>query len=183
MRNRTGLLLGVFVLLTGFLMICLGAFFIASGSVFSCWGSQMLAYLLLPLGFGVLLSGIFWSTCRQASKSKGVFSHVLGQHLVQVAPSLVTVDRPDFYPPAYEESTDMAKWSHSTDTEVSRGPPPQYTERSLEFVRENEVHAEAPPAYEESRPAWSPLQSLSATPGHARGTVIRQTLALSGEAC
>ncbi|XP_045325600.1 transmembrane protein 252 [Leopardus geoffroyi] len=98
MRNRTGLVLCALVLLTGFLMICLGAFLISSGSMFNCRGNLILAYMLLPLGFVILLSGIFWSTYRQARESKGVFTHVLRRHLAHGALPLATVDRPDFYP-------------------------------------------------------------------------------------
>lgn len=93
MQNRTCLVLCVFVLLTGFLMICLGAFFISSASLFSCQGNLTLAYLLLPLGFVILLSGIFWSTYHQASESKGVFKRVLRQCRAQGALPLATVDR------------------------------------------------------------------------------------------
>lgn len=93
MQNRTCLVLCVFVLLTGFLMICLGAFFISSASLFNCQGNLTLAYLLLPLGFVILLSGIFWSTYYQASESKGVFKRVLRQCRAQGALPLATVDR------------------------------------------------------------------------------------------
>lgn len=92
MQNRTGLVLCALALLMGFLMICLGAFFISSGSIFNCRGNLILAYMLLPLGFVILLSGIFWSTYRQARESKGVFTHVLRRHLSHGAP-LATVDR------------------------------------------------------------------------------------------
>lgn len=93
MQNRTCLVLCVFALLTGFLMICLGAFFISSASLFNCQGNLTLAYLLLPLGFVILLGGIFWSTYHQASESKGVFNRVLGQYHAQGALPLATVDR------------------------------------------------------------------------------------------
>lgn len=92
MQNRTSLVLCALALLMGFLMICLGAFFISSGSIFNCRGNLILAYMLLPLGFVILLSGIFWSTYRQARESKGVFTHVLRRHLSHGAP-LATVDR------------------------------------------------------------------------------------------
>ncbi|KAG8512983.1 Transmembrane protein 252 [Galemys pyrenaicus] len=149
MRNRAGLVLCALVLLTGFLMICLGAFFISSGSIFNCWQKLSLAYSLLPLGFVILLSGIFWSTCRLACESKGMFSHVLSQHHTQGATlPLATVDRPDFYPPAYEESLPMEKQTCPAGT--SDVPPPLYTEMDLEFQDEHDAHPEAPPSYEES---------------------------------
>ncbi|CAD7691886.1 unnamed protein product [Nyctereutes procyonoides] len=164
MQNRMGLVFCAFALLMGFLMICLGAFFISSGSIFNCRGNLILAYMLLPLGFVILLSGIFWSTYRQASKSKGVFTHVLRRHLSHGALPLATVDRPDFYPPAYEESLDAEKQPcPTTEGEVSDIPPPLYTELGLEFEEDAaDAHPEAPPSYEESvaggMPAATPLQ-------------------------
>ncbi|ELW63107.1 transmembrane protein 252 [Tupaia chinensis] len=165
MRNRTGLILCALALLTGFLMICLGAFFISSGSTFNCRGNLVMAYLLLPLGFVILLSGIFWSTYRQASEGKRVFSHVLRQHLVQGTLPVVTVDRPDFYPPAYEESLDAEKQTGVAEGEVSDGPPPVYTETGLDFEEENDGHPEAPPSYEES---VADLESAATSEGAER---------------
>nr|XP_006217249.1 transmembrane protein 252 isoform X1 [Vicugna pacos] len=147
MQNRTSLLCA-FALLMGFLMICLGAFFISSGSAFNCQGKLILAYLLLPLGFVILLSGIFWSTYRQASENKGVFSRVLRQHLAQEALPLATVDRPDFYPPAYEECLEAGKQACWAEEEASGVPPPPYTEMGLKFENEDDAHPEAPPSYE-----------------------------------
>ncbi|XP_047686879.1 transmembrane protein 252 [Prionailurus viverrinus] len=150
MRNRTGLVLCALVLLTGFLMICLGAFLISSGSMFNCRGNLILAYMLLPLGFVILLSGIFWSTYRQARESKGVFTHVLRRHLAHGALPLATVDRPDFYPPAYEESPDAEKQPCPAEAEASDVPPPVYTEMGLGFEDAPDACPEAPPSYEES---------------------------------
>ncbi|EHB13959.1 hypothetical protein GW7_05833 [Heterocephalus glaber] len=150
MQNRTGLVLCALTLLVGFLMICLGAFFISSDSIFHCQKNLVLAYLLLPLGFVMLLSGIFWSTYQQASKSKGVFSHVLRQYLAHRDLPLATVDRPDFYPPAYEESVDAEKQALAEEVKALDAPPPLYTETGLELKDENKAHPEAPPSYQES---------------------------------
>ncbi|XP_045418355.1 transmembrane protein 252 [Lemur catta] len=150
MQNRTGLILCVLTLLLGFLMVCLGAAFLSSVSVWNCRGSLIVAYVLLSLGFVILLSGIFWSTYCQASESKRVFSHALRQHLAQGALSLATVDRPDFYPPAYEESLGAEKQTCPAEGEASDIPPPPYTETGLEFQDENEAQPEAPPSYAES---------------------------------
>ncbi|KFO22884.1 transmembrane protein 252 [Fukomys damarensis] len=144
MQNRTGLVLCALTLPIGFLMICLGAFFISSDSIFHCQKNLVLAYLLLPLGFVMLLGGIFWSNYQQASKSKGVFSHLLRQHLAHRDLPLATVDRPDFYPPVYEENFEAAQG------EALDAPPPLYTETGLELRNENEAHPEAPPSYQES---------------------------------
>ncbi|XP_045628566.1 transmembrane protein 252 isoform X1 [Ursus americanus] len=192
MQNRTSLVLCALALLMGFLMICLGAFFISSGSIFNCRGNLILAYMLLPLGFVILLSGIFWSTYRQARESKGVFTHVLRRHLSHGAP-LATVDRcpaytewpgsesrkscisqkhmhskweptlrPDFYPPAYEESLDAEKQPCPAGGEALGVPPPLYTEIGLEFEDAMDARPEAPPSYEESvagrAPAATSLQ-------------------------
>ena len=74
-------------------MVCLGAFFMSSGSIISCRGNLILAYVLLPVGFVILLGGMFWSTYRQASGNKGMFSHVLRQQLAHGPEGLATVDR------------------------------------------------------------------------------------------
>ncbi|XP_044120279.1 transmembrane protein 252 [Neovison vison] len=150
MQNRTSLVLCALALLTGFLMICLGAFFISSGSLFNCRGNLILAYMLLPLGFVILLSGIFWSTYRQARESKGVFTHVLRRRLSLGALPLATVDRPDFYPPAYEESLDAEKQPCPAEGDALDVPPPLYTEMGLESEAATDAHPEAPPSYEES---------------------------------
>ncbi|KAK2119458.1 hypothetical protein P7K49_000844 [Saguinus oedipus] len=165
MQNRSSLLLCVLALLLGFLMVCLGAFLISWSSTFSCQESLIVAYLLLPLGFVILLSGIFWSNYRQVTESKGVFRHVLGQHLAHGALPLATVDRsthpvadenilleeqPDFYPPTYEESLEGEKRSRPAEREASGIPPPPYTETGLEFQDGNYSYPEAPPSYRES---------------------------------
>ncbi|KAM6182203.1 transmembrane protein 252 [Erethizon dorsatum] len=144
MQNRTGLVLCALTLLIGFLMICLGAFFVSSDSILHCQKHLVLAYLLLPLGFGMLLSGIFWSAYWQASKSKGVFSHVLRQHLAHRDLPLATVDRPDFYPPAYEESLDTEKQAHAAEGEFLDVP------MGLKLKDGNEAHPKAPPSYQQS---------------------------------
>lgn len=92
MQNRTGLILCALSLLTGFLMICLGGFFI-SNSIFHSQRNLVVAYVLLPMGFVILLSGIFWGTYRQANENKEMFNHVLRQHLAFQDLPLATVDR------------------------------------------------------------------------------------------
>ncbi|XP_048188899.1 transmembrane protein 252 [Perognathus longimembris pacificus] len=150
MQNRAGLILGVLALSSGFLMICLGAIFISADSILDCQRNLIMAYLLLPLGFVILLSGLFWSTYRQASNNKGMFSHVLRQYLAQRDLPVDTVDRPDFYPPAYDESLDAEKQIHVAEGQALDVPPPLYTETGLELGAENNAHPEAPPPYHES---------------------------------
>ncbi|XP_001373933.2 transmembrane protein 252 [Monodelphis domestica] len=137
-------------LLTGFLTICLGAFFISLGSGPNCRGKLILAYCLLPLGFLILLSGIFWSTYQQASQGKDIFTRVLRQNLRHGAPRVPTVDRPDFYPPSYEDSIDPEKQLSLEQKEAFNIPPPLYTESSLEFMDNTDSHREIPPSYEVS---------------------------------
>lgn len=151
MRNTTGLVFCALVPLTGFLMICLGAYFISSDSIFSCWENMVLTYLLLPLGFVILLSGIFWSTYRQVRESKGMFIQDLGQHFYRrAALPLATVDRPNFYPPAYEEILGAEKKSGQAEGAATGVPPPLYTETDFEHPESTNMGPEAPPSYEES---------------------------------
>ncbi|XP_055962895.1 transmembrane protein 252 [Sorex fumeus] len=149
MRNTTGLVFCALAPLTGFLMICLGAYFISSDSIFSCWENMVLTYLLLPLGFVILLSGIFWSTYRQVRESKGMFIQDLERHFHQgAALPLATVDRPNFYPPAYEGGAEKKPgWAEGAATGV---PPPLYSETDLEHLESTNLAPEAPPSYEES---------------------------------
>ncbi|XP_028619802.1 transmembrane protein 252 [Grammomys surdaster] len=148
MQNRTGLILCSLSLLTGFLMICLGGFFI-SNSIFHSQKNLAVAYVLLPMGFVILLSGIFWGTYRQANENKGMFNHVLRQHLASQDLPLATVDRPDFYPPAYDDSLDVEKEACPAGRGLLGFPPPLYTETSLELEDENDPQPEDPPPYQE----------------------------------
>lgn len=68
--------------------------------------------------------------------------------------------RPDFYPPAYEESLDAEKQTCPAEGEALDVPPPLYTETNLEFEGENDAHREAPPSYDESVAA----RAAAATP-------------------
>lgn len=149
MQNRTGLILCAFSLLTGFLMICLGGFFI-SNSLFLSQKNLVIAYVLLPTGFVMLLSGIFWGTYHQANENKGMFNHVLRQQLASQDLPLATVDRPDFYPPTYEESLGAEKQACPAGRGLLGFPPPLYTETSLEREDENDPQPEVPPPYRES---------------------------------
>ncbi|XP_021483174.1 transmembrane protein 252 [Meriones unguiculatus] len=149
MQSRAGLVVCALFLLTGFLMICLGGFFI-SNSIFHSQRNLVVAYVLLPMGFVVLLSGIFWGTYRQANENKEMFNHVLRRHLASQDLPLATIDRPDFYPPAYEESLDAEKQDCPTGRGLLGFPPPLYTETSLELEDENDLQPEAPPPYQES---------------------------------
>uniref|UniRef100_H0XCM2 Transmembrane protein 252 n=2 Tax=Otolemur garnettii TaxID=30611 RepID=H0XCM2_OTOGA len=149
MQIKIDLIICALSLLMGFLMVCLGAVFISSVSILNYQEKLIPAYMLLSVGFVILLSGVVWSTYCQARESKKVFSHVLGQHLARGAPTLATVDRPDFYPPAYAESLGAEKQTCPVEGEACGIPPPLYTETRLEFQDENDAHPEAPPSYAE----------------------------------
>ncbi|XP_004388767.1 transmembrane protein 252 [Trichechus manatus latirostris] len=165
MQHRRSLVLCALMLLTGFLVVCLGAFLISSGCLFNCRGKLILAYLLLPLGFGVLLGGIFWSVYRQTSKS----TRVLRQHLAQGHLALATVDRPDFYPPAYEESLHVDKRACRTRGAASEIPPPLYIEVGLDVSGEIQTQPEAPPPYKESVTDTEAAATFPRAEGHSRG--------------
>lgn len=62
----------------------------------------------------------------------------------------VASHRPDFYPPAYEESLDAEKQDCPTGRGHLGFPPPLYTATSLELEDENDPQPEAPPPYQES---------------------------------
>ncbi|XP_001507945.1 transmembrane protein 252 [Ornithorhynchus anatinus] len=149
MQKRALTALRFLTLLTGFLIICLGAFFVSTGSLLRCRGSLFLPYFLLPLGFLILMSGIFWSTYHQATQSKNMFSDVFRQHLGPRATHIQTVDRSDFYLPSYEDSIDPEKQVCSAQEEHSNIPPP-YTESCLELLEETDPYKDNPPPYEAS---------------------------------
>ncbi|KAL6033387.1 hypothetical protein STEG23_031831 [Scotinomys teguina] len=90
---------------TGFLMICLGGFFI-SNSIFHSQRNLVVSYVLLPMGFMILLSGIFWATYCQASKNKEMFNHVLRQHLAAQDLPLATIDSAVFVNPTENSHDD-----------------------------------------------------------------------------
>lgn len=92
MQNRASPILCALYLLAGFLMICLGGYFL-SNSVVHSQRNLIMAYVLLPMGFVILLSGIFWATYRQANENKEMFNHVLRQHLASQDLPLATIDR------------------------------------------------------------------------------------------
>ncbi|KAM6468454.1 transmembrane protein 252 [Liasis olivaceus] len=147
----------LFVLLLGFVTICSGAFCISS-SVSACKCKSLpVAYFLLPLGFFLLIAGIFWSTYHEATKHKSLFHSIIhGSPRLQES-HISTIDRPDFYPPSYEDSTDLGKQTFSLPVcplEPERNayniPPPLYTESRLEFIEETGVQEERPPSYEVS---------------------------------
>ncbi|XP_042303196.1 transmembrane protein 252 [Sceloporus undulatus] len=146
-----------FVLLLGFSIICLGAFCISTGAPGCKCNSLPIAYFLLPLGFFLLITGIFWSTYHEASKHKSLFHSILSGNRRIRESHVNTIDRPDFYPPSYEDSTDPEKQTFplpvsplEREKETYNIPPPLYTESSFEFIDEASTQEEQPPSYEAS---------------------------------
>ncbi|XP_061465385.1 transmembrane protein 252 [Rhineura floridana] len=149
--------LRLFVLLLGFAIICLGAFCFSTGVPACKCNSLPIAYFLLPLGFFLLISGIFWSTYHEASKHKGLFYSIFHGNPRHQESHINTVDRPDFYPPSYEDSTDPKKHTFplpvlplEREKDTYNMPPPLYTESSLEFIEEVSPQEQPPPSYEVS---------------------------------
>ncbi|XP_053148956.1 transmembrane protein 252 [Hemicordylus capensis] len=145
------------VLLLGFAIICLGAFCISTDASACKCNSLPVAYFLLPLGFFLLLVGIFWSTYHEASKHKSLFRSILQENPRSRNSDIYTIDRPDFYPPSYEDSTDPEKQTFplpvchlQQEKDMYNMPPPLYTESSLEFIEEASPQGQHPPSYEVS---------------------------------
>ncbi|XP_005155171.3 transmembrane protein 252 [Melopsittacus undulatus] len=142
------------VLLLGFSTMCLGVLCIStSSSTCRCGNNELVFYCLLALGFFLLVAGIFWSTFHEVLKYRGLSSiFIVNPSLRELRVS--TIDRPDFYPPSYEYSTDPEKQmsplpvaSALKQREVFSIPPPLYSESSEEFISETNEQ-EQPPSYE-----------------------------------
>ncbi|XP_003642963.4 transmembrane protein 252 [Gallus gallus] len=156
------------VLLLSFSIICLGVLCIYTGSpACGCGNKKLVAYCLLTLGLLLLVAGVFWSTVHEAMKYGGLSSIFMrNPDLTELRVS--TIDRPDFYPPSYEDSTDPGKQtfplpvgSAPKEQEVINMPPPLYSESSTESITEmNEP--EQPPPYELPGQVLSPVRESDA---------------------
>ncbi|KAK2521291.1 Tmem252 [Columba livia] len=105
------------------------------------------------LGLFLLVAGIFWNTFHEVLKCR-VLSSIFIQNPSHRELRISTIDRPDFYPPSYEDSTDPEKQSSvlpvdSTikQEEIINIPPPPYSESSAELISETDEQ-EQPPPYE-----------------------------------
>ncbi|KFV60358.1 Transmembrane protein 252, partial [Tyto alba] len=140
------------VLLLGFSTICLGVLCISTSlPTCRCGNNELVFYCLLALGFFLLVTGIFWSTFHEILKYRGL-SSIFIQNSSCRELHVSTVDRPDFYPPSYEDSTDPEKHtspllvaSTLKQQEVINVPPPPYTESSAEFISETNEQEQPPP--------------------------------------
>ncbi|KAM6226288.1 transmembrane protein 252 [Spheniscus humboldti] len=138
----------LFVLLLGFSIICLGILCVSTrSSTCRCGNNELVFYCLLALGFFLLVTGIFWSTFHEVLKYRGL-SSIFIQNPSHRELRISTIDRPDLYPPSYEDSTDPEKQtSPLKQEEVINIPPPPYSESRAEFVSETNEQ-EQPPPYE-----------------------------------
>ncbi|KAJ7335519.1 hypothetical protein JRQ81_013460 [Phrynocephalus forsythii] len=168
MPNHLFAFLRILVLVLGFVIICLGAFCISTNATVCKCNNLPIAYLLLPFGFFLLLLGIFWSTYHEASKHKNLFHSIMRGSSRYQDTHINTVDRPNFYPPSYEDSTDPEKQTFplpvcplERQKETYNIPPPLYTESSLEFIGEASAQEEQPPSYEISLQQQAPARDLT----------------------
>ncbi|XP_005507215.2 transmembrane protein 252 [Columba livia] len=143
----------LFVLLLGFSLICLGVLCVSSSSSCRCGKTELMFYCLVALGLFLLVAGIFWNTSHEVLKCR-VLSSIFIQNPSHRELRISTIDRPDFYPPSYEDSTDPEKQSSvlpvdSTikQEEIINMPPPPYSESSAELIGETDEQ-EQPPPYE-----------------------------------
>ncbi|NXX10353.1 TM252 protein, partial [Podargus strigoides] len=144
----------LFVLLLSFSTICLGVLCVSTSSfTCRCGNKELVVYCLLALGFFLLLTAIFWSTFHEVLKYRGL-SSIFFQNPSCRELHVSTIDRPDFYPPSYEDSTDPEKQTSPLPVastlkqhEVINIPPPPYSENSADFISETNEQ-EQPPPYE-----------------------------------
>ncbi|KFV68314.1 Transmembrane protein 252, partial [Dryobates pubescens] len=141
------------VLLLGFSTVCLGVLCTSTNSsTCRCGNNELVFYCILALGFFLLVTGIFWSTFHEVLKYRA-HSSIFTQNPRHGELHVSTIDRPDFYPPSYEDSTDPEKQtfplpvaSTLKEQEVIHIPPPPYSKSSAEFISET-YEQEQPPPY------------------------------------
>ncbi|KFZ57191.1 Transmembrane protein 252, partial [Podiceps cristatus] len=140
------------VLLLSFSIICLGVHCIStSSSTCRCGNNELVFYCLLALGFILLVTSIFWSTFHEVLQYRGLtrtFIRNPSHRELRVS----TIDRPDFYPPSYEDSTDPEKQTSPLPVaftlkqqEDINIPPPPYNQSSAEFISETNEQEQPPP--------------------------------------
>ncbi|KFV96653.1 Transmembrane protein 252, partial [Eurypyga helias] len=140
------------VLLLGFSTICLGALCIStSSSTYTCGNNELVFYCLFAVGFFLLVTGIFWSIFHEVLKYRGL-SSIFIQNPSHRERHVSTIDRPDFYPPSYEDSTDPENQTYPLPVsstvkqqEAINFPPPPYSKSSTEFMSETNEQEQPPP--------------------------------------
>ncbi|XP_068026851.1 transmembrane protein 252 [Melanerpes formicivorus] len=154
MPNAVFTFIRLSVLLLGFSTVCLGVLCTSTNSsTRRCGNNEQVFYCILSLGFFLLVTGIFWSTFHEVLKYRA-HSSIFTQNPRHGELHVSTIDRPDFYPPSYEDSTDPEKQTFPLpvaftlkEQEVIHIPPPPYSKSSAEFVSET-YEQEQPPPYE-----------------------------------
>ncbi|NXC35296.1 TM252 protein, partial [Campylorhamphus procurvoides] len=139
------------VLSLSFSTICLGVLCISTNSSMCRYGNnELVFYCLLAFGLFLLVTGIFWTTFHEVLKYRAL--GILIRNSSHRELHVYTIDRPDFYPPAYEDCTDPEKQSFPlsvASTLKQQGviniPPPAYSESSEEFVSETNEQEQPPP--------------------------------------
>ncbi|XP_075060735.1 transmembrane protein 252 [Mixophyes fleayi] len=156
MKMKTSIytLLRFSLLIIGFALVCLGAFYVSSSYSNNSQNEAIVAYILMPLGFILLLIGIFWSTYHEANH-KSLFQNVIRRIHSQQQVQIETVDRPDYYPPSYDsvirDNSLLNTNCHISMCEEGFNiPPPLYTENIMDVVDETYLCEDPPPSYEAS---------------------------------
>ncbi|PKU43711.1 hypothetical protein llap_5986 [Limosa lapponica baueri] len=141
-----------FVLLLGFSIFCVGVLCVStSSSTCRCGNNELVVYCLLTLGVFLLVIGICWNTCHEVVKYRGPFSAFI-RNPSRRELCVSTIDRPDFYPPSYEDSTDPEKQTFPLPVAASLKqqeainiPPPPYSESGAEFISKTNEQEQPPP--------------------------------------
>ncbi|NXN67339.1 TM252 protein, partial [Himantopus himantopus] len=164
----------LFVLLFGFSIICVGVLCISTSySICRCGNNELVFYCLLALGLFLLVTGIFWSTFYEVLKCGdpgNIFIRNPSRRELRVS----TIDRPDFYPPSYEDSIDPEKQTFPLpvattlkEQDVINIPLPPYSESGTEFISETDEQ-EQPPPYELSVQQLQQQQTADQDPNPGR---------------
>ncbi|KAJ8414031.1 hypothetical protein AAFF_G00066290 [Aldrovandia affinis] len=143
----------------GFCFICLGAFLLsvrgagATGQGASHTARAVSAYVCLVVGFLLLTTGVSW-TLFLRMKSK-MYLQRQGPRPNRRAVHIHTIDRPDFYPPSYEQSLERtgftvpdAIWVSGNEPHYNIAPP-LYT-ASVSEAPSEDYSGEEPPSYKEA---------------------------------
>ncbi|NXH79007.1 TM252 protein, partial [Hydrobates tethys] len=139
------------VLLLGLSIICLCILCISTSfSTCRCGNNELVFYCLVALGFFLFVTGIFWSTFHEVLKYRAL-SSIFIRNPSHRELRISTIDRPDFYPPSYEDSTDPEKQTSplpvasTLKQQFFNIPPPPYSKSISEFIGETNEQEQPPP--------------------------------------
>uniref|UniRef100_A0A3P8S0L2 Transmembrane protein 252 n=1 Tax=Amphiprion percula TaxID=161767 RepID=A0A3P8S0L2_AMPPE len=113
-QNRLWGLARILLPALGFVMTCSGAYLLSLQTDDEHDVSTILIYMLIILGFVVIVSGVLWTVCH-SMKSKMYYR---GRHERRI--QVFTVERPSCFPPSYEESEGRLVSSDTTPELVVR---------------------------------------------------------------